>query len=589
MDEEPATINFAKMAFASLQGSSTRYHEGAELSLKRRSLLIGSAGAFFSTAVAAAIPSDELNVAVGRDEFTISFAGRIWRLRHGTLGVESRVRYRQKPNGRWPIHEIAVENGAWPGTGQQIDFIFQISRAIGAVWRINFVWATASTSFDVPFLDWLDGRIRASATTQRAFTVRYGTDGAISVPRKSQWTLTPDWQWEFISPSGRMTAPAIVTGEPLSFDNLTVSTLPGNAPEVADYVGTAPARYLSRLRLHFRGNEEIPIVRWTARDKTHSDIALTHPINSPADIYAGIVQERRRAFVRMDGASVLRIGTTSSYARRILLSRTVVAGEVGLAPVQVGVAAVVRKRAQIVSLDPGTVTITGGDENPINFNLSGVPFDLQINASLSSATLPIDGADFAEISFSNSPLQLVIGDETSVRAPDPAFPPRDEATRAVVRFTAETTENLRTVAETVLPLSKAMLRLLRARDLMDLRFRFRHMSLAIQGRSPTLIAHRGAGDGDDPVDRSLLIVEIAGQSKLEEAFHEISKKPPFLPEAYMAAPSRLVFDLNLPSNDRLLPFNAQELTRWAKYSMVVMDRALPADTPIAEQPRETKP
>jgi hypothetical protein len=379
-----------------------------------------------------------------------------------------------------------------------------------------------------------------------------------------------------------MVAPSIVSDEPVAFKTLLVSTVPGNAPEVADYVGTAPARYLTRLRLEFDGSEEIAIVRWSARDKTLASIALTHAAGSPADIYAGIILEKRRAFVRMDGPSVLRIGTTSSFARRILLERAVVAGEVGLAPVQVGVAARVRGKAQIVALDPGTVTITGDDEDPINFNLSGAPFDLRIKSNLLTATFPIDGADFAEMAFPSVPLHFVIGDESSVQYPQPAFPPRDEDKNGVVRLSAETTANLRTVAETLLPLSKATLRVLRARDLMDLRFRFRHMSLAAQGRSATLVAHRGQDDGEDPDSRSLLIVEFPGQSKLEQAFDEISK-PPFLPEAYMTAPTRLVFDLNLPPNDRLLPFNAHELTRWARYSMVVIDRALPADAPIAAQ------
>lgn len=582
MNEEFSSLNYAKVAFSFLQKPSARPGRGFNFSINRRSFLLGTAGALIATTVNADLPSDELDVEVIADEFAITFAGRTWRLRHGTLGVESRIKYHQKANGRWPIHEIAVENGTWPGTRQDIDFTIRLSRQAGETWKLNFVWTTASSTFEVPLVDWLDGRTTSSSTSQKTLTVGYGASGAIAIARGSSWTLTRDWQWRFLSPSGQMVAPFIVSDEPIVFNSLLISTVPGNAPEVADYVSAAPARYLTRLRLEFCGDEEVAIVRWSARDNTRASIALTYPASSPADIYAGIILEKRRAFVRMDGPSVLRIGKTSPFARRIMLERVVVAGEVGLAPLQIGVAARVRRKAQIVSLDPGTITIIG-DDDPINFNLTGAPLDLRVKTNLLAATFPIDGADLAEMSFPAAPLHFIIGDENSVQYPQPSLPPRDEETIGVVRFSAETTANVRTVAEALLPLSKASLRVLRARDLMDLRFRFRHMSLAVQGRSATLVAHRGQGDGEDPTARSLLIVEFPGQSKLEQAFQEVSNNPPFLPEAYMASPSRLVFDLNLPPNDRLLPFNAHELTRWARYSMVVIDRALPADSPIGVQ------
>ncbi|MGY5802422.1 hypothetical protein ACXHMN_13925 [Rhizobium sp. LEGMi12c] len=583
MDEGIASLNFAKIACVVLRKTANESHQAFDFSLRRRSLLLGSAGALFVTAANAALPADDLEVVVNADEFTVTFAGRVWRLRHGTVGVESRVRYKQRPNGRWPIHEIAVENGAWPGTGQDLDFTVRLSRRVGETWKLNFFWATSSSGFDVSFPDWLDGRISGSGLTQKALTIGYGLTGAIAIAKGSIWALTPDWKWHFMTASGRMVAPSIVSGDITEFNRLLLSSIPGNAPEVADYVGTAPARYLTRLRLEFNGNGEVPIVRWTARDGTHADIALSHSENCPADIYAGIISGRRRAFVRMDGPAVLRIGNSSSFARRIILERAVVAGEVGIAVIRVGVAARIRSKAQIVSLDPGTVTLRADDDDLINFSLTGEPIDLRIKAELLAATFPIDGADLAELTYPCSPLHVTIGAESQVEYPQPGFPPQDENATAVVRFSAETSANLRTVAETLLPLSKSSLRVLRARDLMDLRFRFRHMSLAVQGRSAMLVAHRGQGDGDAPEARSLLIVEFPGQSKLEQAFDENSTKPPFLPEAYLAGPTRLVFDVNLPPNDRLLPFNAYELTRWANYSMVVIDRALPADASIATQ------
>jgi|GEM_PF-6719579 len=580
MGEKFASPSYAKIAFKELHTPLKRAYLGGSFPIKRRSLLIGTAGTFIASTVRAALPSDDLDVVVDSDEFTIIYAGRTWRLRHATLGVDTRVYHRTRANGRWPNHEIRVENAAWPGTGQDASFVLNLSRRDGGVWNLNFRWRAASSAFNVPFLNWLDGRITAQAITQDALTIRFGTRGSIALRKGAQWTLTPDWKWRIEDPNGPLLTELVVSGEALAFDSLLVATIPGNAPEVADYVGAAPPRFLTRLRLAFTTREEITIVRWNARDGTRASLALTNPERSPIDIYAGIFSTNRRAFVRMDGPSVLRIGSTSPFARRILLDRAVVAGEVGLLPIQVGVAARVRRKAQIVWLDPGTVTVIGDDEFPINFNLDGTPFDLRIKTNLIAATFPIDGADLAEMAFASAPLDFIIGDRSSMQFPNPAFPPSDEGTKGVVRFSAETTANLRTVLETLLPLTPANLRVLRARDLMDLRFRFRHMSLAVQGRSATLVAHRSKDDGENPADRSLLIVEFSGQSKLEQAF---SKNPPFLPQAYMAGPARLVFDLNLPANDRLLPFNAHELTRWARYSMVVIDRALPADAKIDTQ------
>jgi hypothetical protein len=114
MDKRRAPPAYSGLAIRRLNKGKPPTDHDSFFALTRRSVFLGSGGAFIASTALGALP-DDLNIIVDRDKFTITLAGRAWPLRHATLGVQTKIYYKQRRNKLF--HKIEVNDAATSPAG----------------------------------------------------------------------------------------------------------------------------------------------------------------------------------------------------------------------------------------------------------------------------------------------------------------------------------------------------------------------------------------------------------------------------------------------------------------------------------------
>jgi hypothetical protein len=584
----PVDVSFAAIAEKILAAQSRTYADRLrELSTPtRRDFLVGAGLAGLAATTIDGAFGNDLFVTTTRRTFAIAYRGRQWTLERGALGPHTSVRHSRQRD----THEIELVDAVWPGTSVDCHIHIVLRQARNGTWEVSLKWETQKTSFQMPLHEWLLRTPSKPVALSNLAEIPLGREGRLRLSKGSLWSLDSDWTWKLIAKAGELEG--LQARRRVRFDTVTVTTLPSESLEVAELLRGARPAFVTRLRLSIASRRGLALLAWEGANGVEAELRLDSP--KTCDVFA--ITAQSRALVRADASAAIEIRSANKVRPRILLERAVVAGTLGGKVTRIGLAGRLARKAQSVDLGAGIVTIAGQDEHPISLSLHEGRSTLQIQSLLYGLALPIDGADFAELKCGALPAEISIGgseenagtDEISIGAGKPPRP------RIIFRPAA----NNRSAADIKLPLDRCELRLLRGRDLLNVTFTFRHISLASMDGITRLVAHRTVADAEYETERSLLIVHFPPQNIVEEAFEDFTtgawdaaplqdknkrSAHKMLAEARLSEPTRLVFDLKLKPEDRVLPFTTRELTRWADYGLVVTQRALPADTRLEQQ------
>jgi hypothetical protein len=608
----------------SLVSSSPNLSEdGPALSLTRRQLLTGVSAA--ALALVSSGPAGNLRISASEDQIFVELEERAWIIDRTTFGPAARLRYWEEAGA----HFISVDRSPLPGLSRHANFDAAL-RLVAGEWRLSL--HIFGSTFNCPFLAWLEGKHTATASGNRYFSARrIGSRTAFleCFSCNTAVEISPRWQIRLRAEAEVPIASICIDGLVLKSRDVRLTMGAHRSPSALDVVaGAAPA-----------GGVTVDLLAPRIAASSASPGQVGSEIVSLA--FDALTSAQAAIALQQDGSHrtvVSVVGEAAVSLAASVADRPSVLSGLRLAPAGL-VASVSRKSEQHLlvatvapiahEIDTPNVVLSVAGTNESRFAAvfeSGASAPIEVAVEVHSAAIPVAGADFGRIQFSTMSLDLVLG--RSVPEPDiPEAKLWSSAYQAstsppsYVRVAAETPaatdpkagRGLLVVGPTpffMAPLEQnTWLQVLRSQDLLSLKFGFRNFGVEVRnGRAelvPRLVPAKFM-DGEKFVHK--LLVEFPPQHVAEQAiqtqlgigptpawnlnYHDRTDPPspgiPKTPEdafppvvkARLSGPTRLVFKEDKPVRKAL---SVRTLTDWKDLAQVVSERAMRTDVPLAKQ------
>lgn len=544
--------------------------------MSRRRFLLG--GSVLAGSVAGAsslfdLGSEHLSVYYSGDRLVATLEHLVWTISVDQFAEGARLNLE---NNRG-TYTVKLANACLPGTRLAVDFTARLERRLGR-WYLSGSFDNLNLRFDVHLGEWLSGLVHVTGSVQGRLSSLVETTG-FSVARSAgdaQLTVSPRLGVRFATAD---TFDLSVHGVAISARAIGLASVPlgelkalALRPGVLGHVGTRIGLEDARA-----AGDRIDIGR--ADDGA---LAAFESVDLAA-VRLEAVETRRglTSILVAKGSGALCVNEPRSQVQRLgglgcdsfmLVAQTLRRKEA------VAVVAAVSDEPQLVRAGQGAFIVTGRPEALVRIDsVGGEISHWSVEAQAESLSLPVHDVDIATVSFSQTSVEFRLeqlnsdapasnggvvssgpfldgearvipaaayADIPSKPHPQPAgptFPFPSEEPRIVVGLNAEGGIHA--------PLQKASLRVLRARDLLDLSFGFRDLKLVAESnKDPLLVPLLDGPAYDDPeIQRPLLIVNFPPQNLAQRAFLRQLNKPtqPAISCGAGSAPLRYTVEIDI--------------------------------------------